>query len=34
MLGKFLNKQVGYKNDYELEGRINYGWIDKGKKTV
>ena len=34
MLGNFLNKQVGYTNVYELEGGINYGWIDKGKKTV
>ena len=34
MLGNFLNKQVGYTNVYELEGGINYRWIDKGKKTV
>jgi rhodanese-related sulfurtransferase len=34
MLGNFLNKQVGYKDVYELEGGINYGWIDKGIKTV
>lgn len=34
MLGNFLNKQLGYENVYELEGGINYGWIDKGLKTV
>lgn len=34
MLGNFLNKQLGYENVYELEGGINYGWIDKGMKTI
>ena len=33
-VGKFLDKQLGYKNVNELEGGIIYGWIDKGKKTV
>lgn len=34
MVGNFLNKELGYKNVYELNGGINYGWIDKGMKTV
>ena len=34
MLGNFLNTQLGYQNVYELKGGINYGWIDKGEKTV
>jgi rhodanese-related sulfurtransferase len=34
VVGNFLSKQLGYKNVYELKGGINYGWIDKGRKTV
>ncbi|MEA2019694.1 MAG: rhodanese-like domain-containing protein [Campylobacterota bacterium] len=34
VVGKFLNEQAKYKNVQELEGGINYGWIDKGLKTV
>jgi rhodanese-related sulfurtransferase len=34
VVGKFLSEQAGFKNVQELEGGINYGWIDKGKKTV
>jgi len=34
VVGKMLFQQLGYKNVYELEGGINYGWIDKGLKTV
>lgn len=34
VLGKFLNKDLGYSNVYDLEGGIMYGWIDKGLKTV
>lgn len=34
MIGNFLDKQLHYKNVYELKGGINYGWIDKGLKTV
>ena len=34
MVGDFLSKQLGYKDVYELTGGINYGWIDKGMKTV
>lgn len=33
-LGKMLSSQMNYKNVYELEGGINYGWIDKGYETV
>ena len=34
VVGNFLDKQMGYKNVYDLKGGINYGWIDKGLKTV
>jgi rhodanese-related sulfurtransferase len=34
VIGDFLQSQVGYKNVYELAGGINYGWLDKGMKTV
>lgn len=34
MLGNFLNKQLGYKDVYELEGGINNGWLKKGMKTL
>ena len=27
-------QKMGYKNVYELDGGINYGWIDKGYGTV
>lgn len=32
-LGRYLN-ELGFTNVYELDGGINYGWIDKGKETV
>lgn len=32
-VGKMLSEQAGFKNVYELEGGIMYGWIDKGLKT-
>jgi rhodanese-related sulfurtransferase len=34
VIGDFLQNQVGYTNVHELEGGINYGWLDKGKQTV
>lgn len=34
VVGKFLNKDLGYKNVYDLEGGITKGWIAKGLKTV
>jgi rhodanese-related sulfurtransferase len=34
MLGNFLNKQLGYKDVYELEDGINNGWLKKGMKTL
>jgi len=33
-IGEFLGKQLGYKNVYELDGGINYGWIDEGYATI
>jgi len=33
-VGQFLASELSYKNVYELHGGINYGWIDKGLKTV
>ena len=33
-VGGFLSTQLSYKNVYDLEGGINYGWLDKGLKTV
>jgi rhodanese-related sulfurtransferase len=33
-IGELMGLQLGYKNVFELDGGINYGWIDKGKKTV
>lgn len=32
-VGGFLSKELKYKNVYELDGGINYGWLDKGLKT-
>ncbi|MEA3331426.1 MAG: rhodanese-like domain-containing protein [Campylobacterota bacterium] len=34
VVGKFLKEEVKYTNVQELEGGINYGWIDKGLDTV
>jgi len=34
IIGNFLSKELGYKKVYDLKGGINYGWIDKGLKTV
>jgi rhodanese-related sulfurtransferase len=33
-VARFLALQLKYENVYELEGGINWGWIDKGYKTV
>lgn len=33
-IGEVLGLQFKYKNVYELDGGINWGWIDKGLKTV
>jgi len=33
-VGHFLAAELSYKNVYELHGGINYGWLDKGLKTV
>jgi rhodanese-related sulfurtransferase len=34
VVGKFLNDKTNYKNIYELQGGIKYGWIDKGFATT
>jgi len=33
-IGELMGLQLGYKNVYELDGGINYGWIDKGLDVV
>ncbi len=33
-VGELLGLQLGYKYVQELDGGINYGWLDKGLKTV
>lgn len=33
-IGELLGLQLKYTNVYELDGGINYGWIDKGLPTV
>lgn len=34
IVGQFLDKQMGYKEVYDLKGGIKLGWIKKGLKTV
>ena len=33
-VGRLLALQLKYTNVYELDGGINWGWLDKGFKTV
>lgn len=33
-VGEIMGARLGYKNVYELDGGINWGWIDKGLETV
>lgn len=33
-VGQMLDEQAGYKNVFDLDGGIMYGWIDKGHKTT
>jgi len=33
-VGELMGLKLGYKNVYELDGGINWGWIDKGLQTV
>ena len=33
-IGELLGLQLQYSNVYELDGGINYGWIDLGYSTV
>ncbi len=34
IVGNFLNKQMGYKNVYDLKGGITYGYLMMGYKTT
>lgn len=33
-VGRFLSEEFKMEHVYDLDGGINYGWIDLGKKTV
>lgn len=33
-VGELMGLQLGYTNVYELDGGINWGWIDQGLETV
>ena len=33
-VGEIMGLKLRYKNVYELDGGINWGWIDKGLETV
>ncbi len=33
-VGELMGSKLGYKNVYELDGGINWGWIDQGLETV
>ncbi|MDH4943665.1 rhodanese-like domain-containing protein [Sulfurimonas sp. C5] len=33
-VGEIMGAKLGYTNVYELDGGINWGWIDKGLETV
>lgn len=33
-VGEIMGLQLGYENVYELDGGINWGWIDQGFETV
>ena len=33
-VGEIMGGRLGYKNVFELDGGINWGWIDKGLETV
>lgn len=33
-IGEFMSLKLNYENIYELEGGINWGWIDKGNPTI
>ena len=33
-VGELMGLTLRYKNVYELDGGINWGWIDKGYETV
>lgn len=33
-IGEFMGLKLGYENVYELDGGINWGWIDQGFETI
>lgn len=33
-VGRFLSEELKFEHVYDLDGGINYGWIDLGRKTV
>ena len=33
-IGEIMGSKLGYQNVYELDGGINWGWIDQGLQTV
>ena len=33
-VGRFLSEEFKMEHVYDLDGGINYGWIDLGKKTI
>ncbi|WP_304543165.1 rhodanese-like domain-containing protein [Sulfurimonas microaerophilic] len=34
IVGEIMGLKLGYTNVYELDGGINWGWIDKGLETI
>jgi rhodanese-related sulfurtransferase len=34
IVAEIMGSKLGYTNVYELDGGINWGWIDKGFKTI
>jgi len=34
VIGEIMGLKLHYKNVYELDGGINWGWIDKGLETL
>lgn len=33
-VGEIMGSRLGYKNVYELDGGIHWGWIDQGLETI
>ena len=34
IVAEIMGSKLGYTNVYELDGGINWGWIDKGLGTI